>query len=137
MQGFGLIRLGETMVSTVTIYHNANCSKSQEALDYLKAHGYRPRVIEYLKTPPTEAEIRTLVRQLGIAPSSLIRSADFDRLGLAPTSDPDEIIALIAEHPVLMQRPIVVVDERARIAKPAEVLAGFLPPPDPDHSVIE
>ena len=121
-------------MDTVTIYHNPTCSKSQEALDYLEARGYRPRIIRYLETPLTESDVRELVRKLGIAPSSLIRAPDFQRLGLTSTGDPDQLIALIVKHPILMQRPIVVVGDRARIAKPPEVLAGFLPPSGHDDA---
>lgn len=123
-------------MNTVTIYHNPTCSKSQEALDYLEARGYLPQIVRYLETPPTAPEIRILVRQLGISPSGLIRAPDFQRLGLAPTSDPEKLIALIAKHPILMQRPIVVVGDGARIAKPPEVLAGFLPPLDIDDAKL-
>ena len=115
-------------MNSITIYHNPKCSKSCEALDYLEQHGYQPRVINYLETPPTADDVRRLVKQLGIAPSSLIRAPDFNRLGLAPTNDPEQLIRLIAEHPILLQRPIVVVGERARIARPVEVLHDFLPP---------
>jgi arsenate reductase len=114
-------------MSEVTIYHNPKCAKSCEALDYLQARGYRPRVIDYLETPPTVDELRQLIKQLGIAASSLIRAPDFSRLGLVPTSDSEELIRLIAEHPILLQRPIVVVGDRARIARHVDVLQDFLP----------
>lgn len=113
------------MVSA-TIYHNPNCSKSLEALAYLEARGCDVRVIHYLESPLSESEIRVLIRQLGIAASSLVRAPDFQRLGLAPTTNPDRMIALIALHPILMQRPIVVVSEKARIANPPEVIDELL-----------
>jgi arsenate reductase (glutaredoxin) len=127
----------EVSVSTVTIYHNPACQKSQEALEYLESRGYLPRVIHYLETPLAESEVRLLVRQLGISPSSLIRAPDFQRLGLVPTSNPDQLIALIVKHPILLQRPIVVVGDCARIAKPPEVLAGMLPLLDFDEVTPE
>lgn len=114
-------------MNTVTIYHNPACSKSRDTLEYLKSCGFRPRVIRYLETPLTKAEIGKLLHQLGIAASGLVRAPDFHRLGLKPTSDPDQLIGLIAKHPVLMQRPIVVVGNRARIATRPDVLNGFLP----------
>jgi arsenate reductase (glutaredoxin) len=116
-------------MSSITIYHNPKCSKSCEALAYLEAQGHQPRVINYLEFPLTAEEIHKLVQQLGIAPSSLIRAPDFNRLGLSSTSDPNQLITLIAEHPILLQRPIVVVGDRARIARPVDVLQGFLPAP--------
>jgi arsenate reductase (glutaredoxin) len=120
-------------MSSITIYHNSKCSKSCDALAYLEARGYRPRVINYLETPPTVEEIRLLIKRLGIAPSSLIRAPDFNRLGLATTSDPEELIRLIAEHPILLQRPIVVAGDRARIANRLEVLQDFLPASEQAH----
>lgn len=113
-------------MNTVTIYHNPSCSKSQEALEYLQARGCRPHVIRYLDTPPTESEIRELIRKLGIAASGMVRATDFQRLGLQPSSDPDQMIALISKHPILMQRPIVVVGEQARIANPPNVVDELL-----------
>lgn len=111
----------------VKIYHNPKCSKSCEALDYLITNGYQPEIINYLETPPSLDEVRQLVRQLGIAPSSLIRAPDFTRLGLTPTSDGEQLMGLIVEYPVLLQRPIVIVGDKARIAKPVDVLRDLLP----------
>ena len=116
-------------MSTITIYHNPKCSKSCEALAYIEAQGHTPCIINYLETPPTVEEIRRLIKQLGIAASSLMRAPDFSRLGLVPTSNSDELVQLIAQHPILLQRPIVVVGERARIARSVHVLREFLPAP--------
>src|SRR5438128_1177320 len=99
----------------VRIYHNPQCSRSREALDYLRQQGIQPEIIEYLNHPLSVEELRQLIRMLGIAPSSLIRAADFKRLGLQPTSDYEKLLQLLAEHPILMDRPIVVVGNEARI----------------------
>src|SRR6187399_1317521 len=92
----------------VCIYHNPQCSRSREALEYLHQQGIQPQVIHYLETPLNIDELRKLVRMLGIAPSSLIRTSDFKRLGLQTTSDYDKLLELIAKHPALMERPVVV-----------------------------
>ena len=106
----------------VRIYHNPQCSKSREALEYLIEIGIQPEVVEYLQNPPTVEELRNLVRMLGIAPSSLIRSNDFKRLNIPTTSDYEKLLTIIAENPIVMERPIVVVGDEARIGKPLENL---------------
>jgi arsenate reductase len=104
------------------IYHNPQCSKSREALAYLEQQGLEPEVIEYLRAPLGVEELRGLIRMLGIAPSSLIRAADFKRLGLVPTSDYEQLLRLLADHPAIMERPIVVAGNEARIGRPIENL---------------
>jgi arsenate reductase len=106
----------------VRIYHNPQCSRSREALEYLRQQGIQPEVIDYLANPLNVEELRQLVRMLGIAPSSLIRLNDFKRLGLQSTSDYEKLLQLIAKHPSLMERPIVVVGDIARIGRPIEIL---------------
>ena len=115
------------MQSDIVIYHNPKCSKSREALTYLQQQGHEPRVIEYLNNPLEEKEIRRLLQLLGIAASSMIRAADFRRLELEPTDSTDDLIALIATHPVLMERPIVVIGDQAVIARPVSRLVDFVP----------
>ena len=112
---------------SVRIYHNPQCARSREALDYLRQIGIQAEVVEYLVKPLSVDELRQLVRMLGIAPSSLIRAADFKRLGLKPTCDYDKLLELIAANPVLMDRPIVVVGKEARIGRPIENLHGLFP----------
>jgi arsenate reductase len=106
----------------VRIYHNPQCVRSREALEYLRQQRVQLEVVEYLKNPLTAEQLRQLIRMLGIAPSSLIRANDFKRLGLAPTNDYEKLIQLIAQHPVLMERPIVVCGSEARIGRPLENL---------------
>ena len=106
----------------VRIYHNPQCSRSREAVEYLRQQSIEPEIIEYLINPPTVDELRQLVRMLGIAPSSLIRLGDFKRLGLKPTSDYETLLQLIAKNSSIMERPIVVVGDVARIGRPIENL---------------
>src|SRR6478752_1133493 len=89
-------------IQRVRIYHNPQCARSREALEYLEQHGIEHEVVEYMNNPLTVDELRQLVRMLGIAPSSLIRLADFKRLGLSPTNDYEKLLALIAANPILM-----------------------------------
>lgn len=114
----------------VTIYHNPRCSKSRETLALLEARGISPRVIEYLKTPPDRATIAALLRKLGIPARDLVRrkEAEFATLGLdAAGVTEDALIDAMASHPRLIERPIVVVDRRARIGRPPEAVLEILP----------
>ncbi len=115
----------------VRIYHNPACVRSREALDFLKQLNVKIEVIEYLETPPSVEELRQIVRMLGIAPSSLIRSADFKRLDLSPTNNYEKLLQLIADHPIIMDRPIVVVGNTARIGRPLETLHELFPTAQP------
>jgi len=118
---------GDRSGMCVRIYHNPQCSRSRDALEYLQQLGVQVEIVEYLNNPLSVDELRQLVRMLGIAPSSLIRIFDFKRLGLKPTSNYDELLELIAANPILMDRPIVVVGKEARIGRPIENLHGLFP----------
>ncbi len=111
----------------VRIYHNPACVRSREALAYIKQQGVEVEVVEYLTNPLSVEELRRLVRMLGIAPSSLIRIADFKRLGLPQTSDYEKLLQLLSDHPVIMDRPIVVVGNTARMGRPLENLHELFP----------
>jgi arsenate reductase len=113
---------GERSTQSVRIYHNPQCARSREALEYLKQQGIQPEVVEYLQNPLSVEELRRLVRMLGIAPSSLIRVADFKRLDVPATNDYEKLLQLLAENPAIMDRPIVVVGNEARIGRPLENL---------------
>jgi arsenate reductase len=105
-----------------TIYHNPRCSKSRATLALLEEHGVEPEIVEYLKTPPGADELRSLLRKLGIPAKDLIRrgEAEFKASGRSLDAPEDELIELMASHPVLIERPIVVVGGRARIGRPPE-----------------
>lgn len=112
----------------VTIYHNPRCSKSRETLALLQERGIEPRVVEYLKAPPTAAELKALLQRLGLPAHALLRvkEAPYAALGLSPASSEDEIIAAIAEHPVLLERPIVAHGTKAAIGRPPKAVLAIL-----------
>lgn len=113
----------------VTIYHNPRCSKSRETLTLIENLGIEPLVVRYLETPPDAATIRKLLGQLDVPARELIRSneAAYRELGLEDTSLPDDqLIAAITTHPELLQRPIVVVDNKARIGRPPETVLEII-----------
>ncbi|MEM7562036.1 MAG: arsenate reductase (glutaredoxin) [Pseudomonadota bacterium] len=103
------------------IYHNPLCSKSRETLDLLKQHDADPEIVEYLEDPPTPEELRSIVKMLGISARDLLRTTEsvYEDAGLDDdTLDDEEIIDTICEFPALLQRPIVVVGNKAVIGRP-------------------
>jgi arsenate reductase (glutaredoxin) len=118
---------GTTM--TVTIYHNPRCTKSRETLALLKQHGIEPRVIEYLKAPPSALELKNILKKLGFKPHDIVRDTEarYAELGLKDRKiSDDELLALIAANPILLQRPIVVNGNKAAIGRPPENVLKIL-----------
>jgi arsenate reductase len=118
----------------VTIFHNPRCQSSRRALALLEEAGADVVVVEYLKTPPSALELAEIARKVGVHPRELIRTKEpeFQALG-RPLEDlgAAAAIAAIAEHPILLQRPILVRDERAVVARPPERVDEILGPPAP------
>ena len=113
-----------------TIYHNPRCSKSRATLELLTARGYAPRIVEYLETPPTASEIGRLLDLLGVEPREIMRrdEDEYKALGLDdPKLARDALVATIAAHPRLLQRPIVVAGGKAAIGRPPEAVLAILP----------
>jgi arsenate reductase len=107
-------------VSTPTIWHNPRCSKSRETLELLRSRGLEPRIVEYLKSPPSAPELQAVVSLLGIRPEALVRKGEeiykAQYAGRALTDG--EWIAAMAEHPVLIERPVVIANGKAVIGRP-------------------
>jgi arsenate reductase len=106
----------------LTIYHNPRCSKSRAALAILQAHEFPLRVVEYLKAPPTRAELASLRQKLGLPPAEWIRGKEpeFKQAGLGPNSSEDQLLDAMAQYPVLIERPIVVRGAHAVVGRPPE-----------------
>lgn len=107
----------------VLIYHNPRCSKSRETLKLLRDKGIEPEIVEYLKTPPSAAQIETILRQLGMSARELIRTreAPYKELGLADKKKTDKaLIKAMAANPVLIERPIVIANGKAALGRPPE-----------------
>ena len=114
---------------TTKIYHNPRCSKSRQTLNLLQEQGVEMEVVEYLKTPPTEAELKQVVQQLGIKPRALLRKteAEYKELGLAKAElSDDEIIQVMCTHPKLIERPIVINNGQAKIGRPPEAVLEII-----------
>jgi arsenate reductase (glutaredoxin) len=115
-------------MSDVTIYHNPRCTKSRETLALLEEHGVKPRIVEYLKTPPTAAELKTLVAALGMKPEQLVRKGEdvYKTEYAGKTLTDAQWIAALAKHPILIERPIVVKGSQALLGRPPENVLKLL-----------
>ena len=111
----------------VTIYHNPRCTKSRQTLARIHEKGVEPTVIEYLKEPPDAATLRRLVKQLGIPPEELVRPKEHKALGLPQPENDDQWIERMAAHPQIIERPIVVVGQKAVLGRPPENVDELLP----------
>ena len=111
----------------VIIYHNPRCSKSRATLALLEQHGIQPRIIEYLKDAPSADEIRALLKKLKLGARDLVRKGEdvYKDLKLAEASD-DKLIAAMAKHPILIERPIVVNGAKAALGRPPENVLDIL-----------
>lgn len=115
----------------VVIYHNPDCGTSRNTLALIRNAGLEPHIIEYLKTPPTQARIVDLVNRMGVSLRHVIREkgTPFAELGLAdPSLSDDALLAAIERHPILLNRPIVVTSRGVRLCRPSEEVIDLLPP---------
>ena len=114
---------------SVVIWHNPKCTTSGRVLEMIRATGIEPRVVEYVKTPPTAAEIKAALKEMGLSPRELLRrrGTPYDELGLDDPGKTDaELIAAMAEHPILIERPIMVRGARAVVGRPPETVQEIL-----------
>jgi arsenate reductase (glutaredoxin) len=112
---------------TVTIYHNPRCNTSRKTLALLVKRGVQPRVIEYLKTSPTAAELKRLLAKLGLKPRELLRKKEAKEVGLdKPDLSDAQLIAGMVKHPIAIERPIVVKGNRAALGRPPEAVLKIL-----------
>lgn len=115
-------------MGAVTIWHNPGCGSSKNAMAYLESKGITPTVYLYLKEKPGAPEIQAVLRQLGLKPKDLLRPGEKkgEDLGLYAGASDDAILAAMAEHAVLIQRPIVITDKGAVIARPKTAIDAIL-----------
>ncbi len=114
---------------SVTIYHNPRCSKSRETLAMLEGRGFKPQVIEYLLNPPDTKTLTEIVKKLGIPARKLLRPKEAAYLenGLDNEKLTDaQIISAIVKNPILMERPIVLANDKAAIGRPPENVLEIL-----------
>lgn len=113
---------------SVTIWHNPRCSKSRMTLKLLEDKGIAPEVRLYLSDAPSEAEIRNVLKQLGIPAIGLMRTGEaaFREAGLTRDSAEGDLIAAMVRHPILIERPVVLKGGKARLGRPPEAVLEIL-----------
>jgi arsenate reductase len=111
----------------IVFYHNPRCRTSRTALELLRKKGVEPQIIEYLKTPPSAAELKRLLTMLGLKPRQLLRKKEAKDTGLdKPTLGDDAIIAGMVKHPIAIERPIAVNGGKAALGRPPEKVLDVL-----------
>jgi arsenate reductase (glutaredoxin) len=114
-------------MADAVIYHNPRCSTSRKTLELLRDNGIEPDVVEYLKTPPSRADLVKMIRAAGIDVRAAVRKREslYAELDLADASD-DELLDAMAEHPILIERPFVVTPKGTRLARPVDAVREIL-----------
>ncbi len=117
-------------MSDVTIYHNPKCGKSRETLALLLARGISPHIVEYLKAPPSAAELRAIVGRLGMSAAQLVRKGEdiYKAKYAGKTLTEAQWIDAMVKNPILIERPIVVRGAKAVIGRPAEAVLALIDP---------
>ena len=114
----------------VVIYHNPDCGTSRNTLAMIRNAGIEPHVVEYLKTPPNRAMVRQLAERAGLTVRDLLREkgTPYAELGLAdPALTDDQLLDAIGEHPILLNRPLVVTPKGVVLCRPSEAVLDLLP----------
>jgi arsenate reductase (glutaredoxin) len=114
-------------VSDTVIYHNPRCSTSRKTLDLLRDNGIEPIVVQYLKSPPTRAQLVKMIKAAGIDVRTATRKREslYDELNLADATD-DQLLDAMAENPILIERPFVVTPKGTRLARPIDAVREIL-----------
>ena len=116
-------------MSAVTIYHNPRCSKSRLTLELIRAQGIEPTIIEYLNTPPSEKTLQHILKQLHLTARELLRKNEtlYKELHLADTTLTEkQLVQQMIAHPILIERPIVIANDKAVIGRPPENVLEIL-----------
>ncbi|BEP67829.1 MULTISPECIES: arsenate reductase (glutaredoxin) [unclassified Variovorax] len=119
-------------MSDITIYHNPACGTSRNVLALIRNTGDEPTVIEYLKTPPDRATLAQLIAAMGVPVREVLRQkgTPYDELGLGdPKWRDEQLIDFMLQHPILINRPIVVTPLGTRLCRPSEAVLNILPKP--------
>jgi arsenate reductase len=117
-------------MNDITIYHNPACGTSRNVLGLIRNSGQEPTVIEYLKTPPDRATLKALIAAMGVPVREVLRvkGTPYEELDLGnPKWSDEELIGFMLQHPILINRPIVVTPLGTRLCRPSESVLGILP----------
>ena len=121
--------MARTPAASVVIWHNPKCATSRKVLELIRAEGIEPTIVDYVKTPPTAAQIKTALAEMRMKPRELLRrrGTPFDELGLDDPKHSDAaLIAAMAAHPILIERPVVRGPKGTRLCRPVERLKEIL-----------
>src|ERR1700722_3924445 len=121
--------LPKTRPMSVVIWHNPRCATSRKVLELIRAKGVEPRIVDYVKSPPSAAQIKTALKEMGMKPRALLRrrGTPVDALGLDdPRRTDAELIAAMAAHPILIERPVVRSPKGTRLCRPVERVKDIL-----------
>ena len=115
-------------MSTTIIWHNPRCSKSREAISILEENKCENEVVKYLENPPNKEELKELLRMLGIQAKELMRTKEeiYKELNLKSVTDEDELINAMVQYPKLIERPVLIKDEKAIIGRPTSKILEFI-----------
>ncbi len=117
---------------SITIYHNPACGTSRNTLALIRISGVEPELVEYLKTPPSKERLQQLLASMGLGARDLLRQkgTPYDELGLAdPRWTDDELLDFVVQHPILMNRPVVVTPLGVKLCRPSEAVLELLANP--------
>jgi arsenate reductase len=120
------------MTTDIVVYHNPECGTSRNTLAMIRNAGIEPHVVEYLKTPPSRAMLESLIERAGLSPREVLREkgTPFAELGLGDESLSDTaLMDAMMEHPILINRPLVVSPLGVRLCRPSEAVLDILPSP--------
>lgn len=113
----------------ITIYHNPACGTSRNVLQFIRDAGVEPEIIEYLKTPPTREQLKALIARMNVPVRAILREkgTPYAELGLDnPALSDEQLIDAIMQHPILLNRPIVVTPKTAALCRPSETVKELL-----------
>ncbi len=113
----------------VTIWHNPKCGTSRKVLEMIRAAGIEPTIVDYVKTPPSVADIKAVLKEMGAKPRDLLRrrGTPYDELGLDDEALGDAaLVAAMHEHPILIERPVVRAPKGTRLCRPPERIKGLI-----------
>lgn len=112
----------------VIIWHNPRCSKSRQTLELLKIQGIEPQIVEYLNQAPSLEDIESVLIKLGLKPRDMMRKGEavYKELNLKNVDDDDALIKAMLDHPILIERPIVITGQKAAIGRPPENILDIL-----------
>jgi arsenate reductase len=124
-----IMRSARISILEPVIWHNPKCSTSRKVLEMIRAKGVEPQIVDYQKTPPSTAEIQAALKAMGMKPRDLLRrkNTPYDELGLDdPKLSDAQLIAAMADHPLLIERPVVHTKKGTRLCRPVERLQEIL-----------